>query len=76
MLINISCLLHLNTSVTCFDDYVDIYSQLSRFHGLRLTTFRLYGYERVYLPLYRVTDTPLHIQVDDFLRVATLLKQT
>ena len=25
---------------------------------------RALGYERVYLPLYRVTDTPFHIQGD------------
>ena len=27
--------------------------------------FRPLGYERVYLPLYKVADTPFHIQVDD-----------
>ena len=29
------------------------------------TTRRFLGYERVYLPLYRVADTPFHIQEDD-----------
>ena len=31
-------------------------------------TLRPLGYERVYLPLYRVADTPFHIQGDDLLR--------
>ena len=29
------------------------------------TIIRLFGYERVYLPLYKVADTPFHIQGDD-----------
>ena len=28
--------------------------------------FRPFGYERVYLPLYKVADTPFHIQGSDF----------
>ena len=27
------------------------------------------GYERVYLPLYKVADTPFHIQRDDIIHV-------
>ena len=30
-----------------------------------MTTYRPLGYERVYLPLCRVADTPFHIQGDD-----------
>ena len=29
--------------------------------------YRPLGYERVYLPLYKVADTPFHIQGDDIL---------
>ena len=29
-------------------------------------TIRRLGYERVYLPLYKVADTPFHIQGDGF----------
>ena len=32
----------------------------------QLLTFRPTGYERVYLPLYKVADTPFHIQGDEF----------
>ena len=32
------------------------------------------GYERVYLPLYKVADAPFHIQGDDFIRFETCLK--
>ena len=28
---------------------------------------RLFGYEKVYLPLHKVADTPFHIQGDDVL---------
>ena len=35
--------------------------------GIRRTIFRPLGYERVYLPLYKVADTPFHIQGDDLL---------
>ena len=31
----------------------------------RIFINRLLGYERVYLPLYQVADTPHHIQGDD-----------
>ena len=31
---------------------------------LHLTTYRHLGYERVYLPLYKVADTSFHIQGD------------
>ena len=30
-------------------------------------TFRPLGFERVYLPLYKVADTPFHIKRDDFI---------
>ena len=30
-----------------------------------INTIRPLGYERVYLPLYKVADTPFHIQGDD-----------
>ena len=41
-----------------------------------LTTviYRPLGYERVYLPLYKVADTPFHIQGDDIYTVYTMLK--
>ena len=32
---------------------------------LRGLTLRPFGYERVYLPLHKVADTPFHIQGDD-----------
>ena len=34
----------------------------------RQETIRPLGYERVYLPLYKVADTPFHTQWDDILR--------
>ena len=33
-------------------------------HLCGVTIIRLLGYERVYLPLYKVADTPCHIQSD------------
>ena len=36
--------------------------------------FRLFGYERVYLPLYKVADTPFHIQSTIFTTISFLLK--
>ena len=38
-------------------------SQLEQFVK-RLVMYRFLGYERVYLPLYKVADTPFHIQGD------------
>ena len=32
-----------------------------------ILTYRPFGYERVYLPLYKVADTPFHIQGDDII---------
>ena len=39
---------------------------ISRFHQSRgQRIYRPLGYERVYLPLYKVADTPFHTQGDD-----------
>ena len=41
---------------------IEIYSPWTM--NLNLTIYRHLGYERVYLPLYKVADTPFHIQGD------------
>ena len=35
-------------------------------------SYRSFGFERVYLPLYKVADTPFHIQRDDILETILL----
>ena len=56
----------------------DNYFICCRFHEiewpvtLKLTTIRPLGYERVYLPLYKVADTPFHIQGDEYIKFETL----
>ena len=37
---------------------------------------RHFGYERVYLPLYKVADTPFHIQGDEEHRAYTRIQAT
>ena len=39
---------------------------------LRISAYRLLGYERVYLPLCEVSDTPFYIQGDDLLSHITI----
>ena len=35
--------------------------------------YRLFGYERVYLPLCKVADTPFHIQGDDIFYIQSTI---
>ena len=44
---------------------VTIPIQLAPRHLELMTTYCPLGYQRVYLPLYKVADTPFHIQGDD-----------
>ena len=40
-------------------------SQVADLNIADINIYRHLGYERVYLPLYKVADTPFHIQGDD-----------
>ena len=51
----------LNSSISVFS------LQTRQFQWEKSITFRPLGYERVFLPLYKVADAPFHIQSDDLL---------
>ena len=40
---------------------------------LQQSSFRTLGYERVYLPLQEVADTPFHIQGDDLIHIRWII---
>ena len=59
----ISCLMLNEKTIGCYEEGLNIYSVLN--FAMSYCTYRRFGYERVSLPLGKVSDTPFYIQGDD-----------